>query len=158
MIIKIDNLEGVEVQQLLQEHHQDMLKHSPPESVHALDLSSLKLPEITFWTAWINGQLAGCGALKKLNEKHAELKSMRTSQQFLRKGVAASILEKMLSTAQERCFEKVSLETGTMDAFLPAQKLYRHFGFEECSPFADYQEDPYSMFFEKKLLCNNSQN
>ncbi|NQZ24116.1 MAG: GNAT family N-acetyltransferase [Colwellia sp.] len=149
MIIKIDNLDGIEVKQLLQEHHDDMLKHSPPESVHALDLSSLKLPEVTFWTAWISGQLAGCGALKQLDEKHVELKSMRTAQQFLRKGVAANILQHMLTTAKEQSFEKVSLETGTMDAFVPAQKLYKRFGFRECKPFADYQEDPYSMFLEK---------
>jgi putative acetyltransferase len=149
MIIKIDNLDGTEVKQLLQEHHEDMLKHSPPESVHALDLSSLKHHDVTFWTAWINGQLAGCGALKKLDDKHAELKSMRTSQQFLRKGVAANILKQMLTTAEEQSYEKVSLETGTMDVFVPAQKLYKSFGFRECKPFADYQADPYSMFLEK---------
>lgn len=151
MIIKIDNLDGAQVKQLLQEHHEDMLKHSPPESVHALDLSSLKQPEVTFWTAWINGQLAGCGALKKLDDKHAELKSMRTSQQFLRKGVAGNLLKQMLAIAEERSYEKVSLETGTMVAFVPAQKLYKSFGFRECKPFADYQEDPYSMFLEKTL-------
>ncbi len=151
MIIKIDNLDGAQVKQLLQEHHEDMLKHSPPESVHALDLSSLKQPEVTFWTAWINGQLAGCGALKKLDDKHAELKSMRTSQQFLRKGVAGNLLKQMLAIAEERSYEKVSLETGTMEAFVPAQKLYKSFGFRECKPFADYQEDPYSMFLEKTL-------
>jgi len=151
MIIKIDNLDGAQVKQLLQEHHEDMLKHSPPESVHALDLSSLKQPEVTFWTAWINGQLAGCGALKKLDDKHAELKSMRTSQQFLRKGVAGNLLKQMLAIAEEQSYEKVSLETGTMEAFVPAQKLYKSFGFRECKPFADYQEDPYSMFLEKTL-------
>lgn len=151
MKILIDNLESIEVKQLLQEHHEDMLEHSPPESVHALDLSSLKAPDVTFWTAWINGELAGCGALKKLNEKHAELKSMRTSQKFLRKGVAAKLLTHMLGTAKAQSFTNVSLETGTKEAFAPAQKLYKSFGFQVCQPFSNYQEDPYSIFLTKAI-------
>jgi len=151
MKIKIDNLKNSEVEQLLQEHHDDMLQHSPPESVHALDLSSLKVPDVTFWTAWINGDLAGCGALKKLDDKHAEIKSMRTSRQFLRKGIAAKLLTHILATAKAQSFERISLETGTMDAFIPAQKLYRSFGFQVCQPFSNYQEDPYSMFLTKVI-------
>ena len=151
MKIQIDNLESIEVKQLLLEHHEDMLKHSPPESVHALDLSSLKTPDVTFWTAWINGELAGCGALKKLNEKHGELKSMRTSQSFLRKGVAAKLLTHILEAAKAQSIVKVSLETGTMKAFSPAQELYKNFGFEVCQPFSNYQEDPYSMFLTKAI-------
>ncbi len=151
MKIKIDSLESIEVKQLLQEHHEDMLKHSPPESVHALDLSSLKAADVTFWTAWIDGELAGCGALKKLSDKHAELKSMRTAKNFLRKGVAAKLLTLMLDCAKSQYFEKVSLETGTMDAFIPAQNLYKSFGFHVCQPFSNYQEDPYSMFLTKAI-------
>lgn len=151
MNIQIDNLESIEVKKLLQEHHEDMLQHSPPESVHALDLSSLKAPNVTFFTAWINDQLAGCGALKKLDNKHVELKSMRTSLHFLRRGVAAKLLTHMLEVARQESFSKVSLETGTKAAFLPAQQLYKNFAFKECKPFADYQEDPYSMFLTKDL-------
>ncbi|NRA82871.1 MAG: GNAT family N-acetyltransferase [Gammaproteobacteria bacterium] len=151
MKIEIDNLESIEVQQLLQEHHQDMLKYSPPESVHALDLSALKSPDVTFWTAWINGELAGCGALKKLDQTHAELKSMRTCHKFIRQGVAAKLLTHMLATAKSQCYEKISLETGTMDAFIPAQKLYRSFGFQVSQPFSHYQVDPYSMFLTKDI-------
>ncbi len=151
MKIKIDNLESSEVEQLLQEHHNDMLQHSPPESVHVLDLSSLKAPDITFWTAWINDELAGCGALKKLSDKHAEIKSMRTAKQFLRKGVAAKLLTHVLAAAKAQSFERVSLETGTKDAFFPAQNLYKSFGFQACLPFDNYQEDPYSMFLTKVI-------
>jgi len=151
MKIKIDDLESLEIKQLLQEHHNDMLQHSPPESVHALDLSSLKAPDVTFFTAWINDELAGCGALKKLNDEHAEIKSMRTSRQFLRQGIAAKLLTHLLATAKAQSFEIISLETGTMAAFVPAQKLYKSFGFQECSPFSDYQEDPYSMFLTKEV-------
>ena len=151
MKIEIDNLESIEVQQLLQEHHQDMLKYSPPESVHALDFSALKSPDVTFWTVWISGELAGCGALKKLDQTHAELKSMRTSHKFIRQGVAAKLLTHMLAIAKSQCYEKISLETGTMDAFIPAQKLYRSFGFQVCQPFSHYRVDPYSMFLTKDI-------
>jgi putative acetyltransferase len=151
MKIQIDNLKSVKVKQLLQEHHNDMLKHSPVESVHALDLSSLKAPEVTFFTAWFDNELAGCGALKKLSEKHVELKSMRTSQHFLRRGVAAKLLTHMITTAQAQSYERISLETGTMNAFVPAQKLYKSFGFQVCQPFSDYQEDPFSMFLTKTI-------
>lgn len=149
MNIKIDNLESLTVKQLLQEHHNDMLKHSPPESVHALNLSSLKAADITFFTVWIDGKLAGCGALKRLNEKHVELKSMRTSSSFLRKGVAAKLLTYLIATAKIQKFERISLETGTADAFIPAQELYTKFGFKACNPFSNYQDDPYSIFLTK---------
>jgi len=150
--IIIDKLTDSSVKQLLQQHHDDMAQHSPPESVHALDLSGLLASDVTFWTGWIDGQLAGCGALKKLDDKHGELKSMRTSQQFLRRGVAAQLLEHILGAAKKQSLEVVSLETGTMAAFVPAQKLYQRFGFNPCPPFADYVEDPYSMFFSKRIV------
>jgi len=150
--IIIDKLTDSSVKQLLQQHHDDMAQHSPPESVHALDLSGLLASDVTFWTGWIDGQLAGCGALKKLDDKHGELKSMRTSQQFLRRGVAAQLLEHILGAAKKQSLEVVSLETGTMSAFVPAQKLYQRFGFNPCPPFADYVKDPYSMFFSKRIV------
>jgi len=151
MRIKIDDLTGKEIAQLLQEHHQDMLIHSPPESVHVLDLKSLKVPGITFYSAWINGELAGCGALKQLDDQHGEIKSMRTSRTHLRKGIAAKLLSHIVDEANSRSYLKLSLETGTMDAFVPARKLYQSFGFSECLPFADYVEDPYSVFMTKLL-------
>jgi len=149
--IRIDNIESAVVKKLLQEHHDDMLKHSPVESVHALDFSSLRETSITFYTAWDNGQLAGCAALNKLDDKQVELKSMKTSTSFLRRGVAAKLLSYLLIEAQKKGYEKISLETGTADVFVPAQKLYKRFEFTSCPPFSDYQEDPYSMFFTKDL-------
>ena len=151
MKIKIDNLESDEIITLLQGHHQEMLKHSPIESVHALDVSKLKAPGVTFWSAWINNELAGCGALKKLTDQHVELKSMKTSSQYLRRGVAAKLLTHLLSEAKRCGYTKMSLETGTVDAFFPAQKLYLNAGFVHCPPFADYQADPYSLFLTKRL-------
>jgi putative acetyltransferase len=151
MKIKIDRLESAEIAELLQEHHHDMLKHSPEESVHALNLTALKAPEITFWSVWLGNELAGCGALKELNLIHVELKSMRTSSQHLRQGVAAKLLTYLLAQAKTRGYKKVSLETGTAAAFVPAQELYLRFGFVNCAPFSDYKEDPHSLFLSKNI-------
>ncbi|QFI38349.1 GNAT family N-acetyltransferase [Moritella marina ATCC 15381] len=151
MEIRIDDLTGKEVAQLLQEHHQDMLDHTPAESVHSLDISGLKAPDVTFWSAWIEGELAGCGAIKVIESGHAELKSMRTSSTHLRQGVAQRLLTYIITAAQQQGITKMSLETGTPDSFIPAQKLYRDFGFNECAPFADYCEDPYSLYMTKEL-------
>lgn len=149
--IRLDNITGDEITSLLQEHHSDMRLHSPEESVHALDVGALQAPNIRVWSAWIEGELAGCGALKILDNKHGEIKSMRTASQHLRKGVAAQLLTKILSEAKVCCCIKVSLETGSMDVFIPARKMYENFGFNYCVPFADYTEDPYSVFMEKYL-------
>ena len=100
---------------------------------------------------WKNDELAGCGALKELHGTHGEIKSMRTSAKFLRQGVAKFLLEHIFAEAITRGYQKLSLETGTMDAFLPAQKLYQQLGFHTCQPFADYQEDPYSTFMAKNI-------
>jgi len=151
MKIRIDHLESAQISELLQVHHQDMLRHSPETSVHALDLTALKAPDVTFWSAWFNNDLAGCGALKELSPDHVELKSMRTSGQHLRKGVAANLLAYLLVEAKARGYKKMSLETGTATAFIPAQKLYKRFGFVSCAPFSDYEEDPYSFFLTKTL-------
>ena len=136
---------------LLSQHHADMLLHSPIESVHAFDFSTLQVTGVTFFSAWIDGELAGCGGLKVLDATHGEIKSMRTSEAFLRKGVAREILSSILKTACERSYKTVSLETGTNEVFIPAQKLYRIFGFSVCKPFADYVADPHSIFMSKSL-------
>jgi putative acetyltransferase len=149
-IIK-DDLTGPEIAALLREHLASMAEHSPPESIHALDLEGLRKPDITFWTAWNGNELLGCGALKELDAAHGEIKSMRTDTRHLRKGVAAAILMQILAEAQQRNYRRISLETGSMAAFTPAHKLYLRFGFTECGPFAAYIEDPYSIFMTKKL-------
>ncbi|PKG23128.1 GNAT family N-acetyltransferase [Niallia nealsonii] len=151
MEIKIDDLTGKEIIELIGEHLQGMSLNSPPESIHALDLDNLKKTEITFWSVWEEGQLAGCGALKELNKKHGELKSMRTSSNHLRKGVARKLLHHIIEEAKQRGYLTISLETGSMEAFMPARKLYESFEFRYCKPFADYQEDPNSVFMEKEL-------
>ncbi|WP_343815360.1 GNAT family N-acetyltransferase [Colwellia asteriadis] len=151
MNIKIGGLRDEQVISLLEEHHEDMLSHSPPESVHALDISALEQPNVTFWSLWIGQDLVGIAALKELDKYHGEIKSMRTSTHFLRKGIARKMLEHLILQASARSYKKLSLETGTMDAFLPAQKLYQQCGFQVCKPFGSYQEDPYSMFMSKNI-------
>ncbi|PJZ00407.1 GNAT family N-acetyltransferase [Bacillus vallismortis] len=151
MLIKIDDVTGHEVISLVNEHLHSMTLMSPPESIHALDAERLKGPEMTFWSAWEGNELAGCGALKELDSRHGEIKSMRTAASHLRKGVAKQVLKHILSEARKRGYERVSLETGSMASFEPARKLYESFGFQYCEPFADYVEDPYSVFMTKKL-------
>ncbi|MDT5271648.1 MAG: putative acetyltransferase [Acidobacteriota bacterium] len=151
MEIKVDDLNGPEVHEFLQEHLRNMHMHSPPESVHALDLEELRKPEITFWTVWEDGELLGCGALKELDPVHAEIKSMRTSSAHLRKGVASHLLTHILEEAVRRGYARLSLETGSAEAFEPAQRLYAAFGFAYCGPFANYVEDPYSVFMTREL-------
>ena len=112
MDIRVDDLNGPEIAQLLQEHLQSMALHSPPESVHALDLQALRQPEITFWSAWQDGALAGCGALKELDPLHGEIKSMRTATLHLRKGVAVQLLAHIIKEAERRLYRRLSLETG----------------------------------------------
>ncbi len=151
MNIKIDDLRGPEIAALLQAHLDGMHALGPPESVHALDIEALRKPEITFWSAWEGRDLAGCGALKALDAQHAEVKSMRTATPFLRKGVASQMLSHIIEEAQRRGYRRLSLETGTVQAFAPAQRLYTSFGFKECGPFADYVKDVNSIFMSKEL-------
>ncbi len=151
MLIVEDNLEGTEIAELLAEHLREMYEISPPESVHALDLEGLNSPDITFWSCRVGKELAGCGALKELNSRHGEIKSMRTARKHLRKGIASRLLEHILAVAKERGYQRLSLETGSMEEFAPARNLYLRFGFEYCRPFGDYVEDPNSIFMTLKL-------
>jgi len=151
MQIRIDDLAGSEIRALLSEHLHDMHQLSPPGSVHALDLSALLKPEITFWTVWSPGELLGCGALKELTPAHGEVKSMRTASAHRRKGVARAMLQHILVEARKRSYARLSLETGSMPAFAPARNLYESFGFTYCSPFADYIDDSNSVFLTRTL-------
>jgi putative acetyltransferase len=151
MEMREGGLSNPDIIRLLQAHHDDMLNHSPVESVHALDVSKLAESDITFFSLWDSNYLAGIGALKALDATHGEIKSMRTSSQYLRQGIAAKLLTHIIDQAKKRGYKKLSLETGTAHAFLPAQNLYTQFGFKACAPFSDYTLDPYSLFMRKVL-------
>jgi putative acetyltransferase len=149
--IRIDNLKDGLVIRLLEEHRREMFQYSPPDTVHALDAAALRKPDRTIWSAWINGKLAGCGALKELDVTHGEIKSMRTARTHLRQGVAAGLLTHILAIAKRRGYSRISLETGTPEAFAPARRLYEKFGFQPCAPFADYKAGPFSVCMTKTL-------
>ncbi len=151
MDIRLDNLSSREVIGLLNEHLHSMAQHSPPESVHALDLDGLCRPEVSFWSAWEGAELLGCGAIKELDTTHGEIKSMRTASAHLRKGVAAALLQHILSEAGKRRYRRLSLETGSAPAFAPARSMYERFGFVPCEPFADYVPDPHGVFMTRTL-------
>nr|WP_282450229.1 GNAT family N-acetyltransferase [Microbulbifer sp. CAU 1566] len=142
----MDDLSGEEIAVFLQAHIDDMRAISPPESKHALDLKGLRSPEITFWSAYHGGVLVGCGALKELTSEHGEIKSMRTGATARGKGIATAVLQHILGEARKRGYTRLSLETGSMDFFKPAHRLYTRHGFELCAPFADYVDDPNSLF------------
>jgi putative acetyltransferase len=151
MHIRSGELDHPQVIALLREHLRGMAELSPPESVHALDLDGLKRPEVSFWSAWDEDDLLGCGALKQLDAEHGEIKSMRTATAHRRRGVAAALLEHLLGEAGRRRYRRLSLETGSMEGFEPARSLYARYGFDYCGPFADYRDDPNSVFMSKAL-------
>ena len=151
MEIRLDDLKGPEVVQLLEEHLRCMAQVSPPESRHALNLDGLRKPDLTFWSIWNGADLAGCGALKELDKRHGEIKSMRTAYKFQRQGVGSKMLQHLIEEAQRRGYRRLSLETGSMDYFEPARRLYTSFGFNGCGPFATYRVDPNSVFMTKEI-------
>ena len=149
--IRIGGLDDPRVIELLREHLAGMHALSPPESVHALGLDGLRRPDVTFWSAWRDGVLSGCGALKELDAAHGEIKSMRTVTTHRRMGTAAAILAHIVDEARRRGYRRISLETGSMEGFAPARRLYERAGFTHCGPFADYTDDPNSVYMTRAL-------
>jgi putative acetyltransferase len=151
MEIRRDDLTGPQVRALLEEHLRSMHSLSPPESVHALDLEGLRQPEITFWTVWSAAGLLGCGALKQIDARHGEIKSMRTVTAHRRNGVGRAMVAHILAEARRRNYTRLSLETGAQDGFEAARRLYESFSFSRCGPFEGYVEDPNSVFMTRDL-------
>lgn len=151
MHIETDDLSRPEVLDLLREHLDDMRAISPRDSVHALDVSGLKSPDVTFWTLWDAGELLGCGALREIDPGHGEIKSMRTPARRRGRGAARRMLEHLLAEARRRGYRRVSLETGSTAHFVPARTLYASAGFVACGPFGHYRLDPHSAFMTLEL-------
>lgn len=156
MRIERDDLSRPEIHALLREHLENMHELSPPESVHALDLAKLRVPDIAFWSAWDGPVLLGCGALKALADGHGEVKSMRTPKALRRRGAGRALLARIVDTARSRGYARLSLETGSHEAFRPAWRLYESVGFARCGPFGDYREDPHSVFMTLRLDPNSA--
>lgn len=146
-----DDLGGAETRSLLALHLAGMRADSPPGSVYALDLSGLTAPGVTVWTARFDGRVAAVGALKMLADGTAEVKSMRTHPDFLRRGAAAALLERIIATARARGLRRLSLETGSGPAFEPALALYRRRGFRDGPPFSDYEASGFNRFLHLDL-------
>ncbi len=152
MEIQEDDLRGGAIAALLEEHLTDMHAITPPESVHAMDLEALRRdPAITFFSLWEMDALLGCGALKQLDALTGEIKSMRTAETHRRRGVAAKILEHLIAVSKQKGLATLYLETGAMPEFAAARSLYERRGFKYCPPFAEYAEDPNSVFMRLDL-------
>ena len=149
--INKDDLTGPEIKALLQRHGDEMEAASPPGSCHYLDLEGLRVPEISFWTIWDKETLMGCGALKMLDAKHGEIKSMHVHSNARGKGIGDKMLFHIMAKARQRGYNRLSLETGAMAAFEPARRLYEKYGFAECPAFGDYQYDVHSIFMTKEI-------
>jgi putative acetyltransferase len=146
-----DDLSGAAIRALLEVHFAGMLANSPEGSCHFLDFDGLKAPGVTFWSIWDGDDLAGCGALKVHDARLGEIKSMRSHDEHLGKGIGRAMLMHILTEARALGLERVSLETGSGPAFAAASALYKRAGFVDCAPFADYQPDPFSRFMTKEL-------
>lgn len=148
---RIDDLSGAATRALVARHLAGVHEHSPPCRVHALDVDRLRQPDVTFWSAWVGSELAGCGALKQLDAERGELKSMRVADAFLGRGVGRAILDHLVSEARARGMRSLWLETGSADAFTPALRLYESAGFARCSAFDGYAADPFSVFMTRSI-------
>lgn len=145
------DLNDSRVTALLQTHLTRARAETAPGSAHALDLTELQSPEISFWTIWDDKTLVGFGALKRLSADHGEVKSMHTVESMRRKGVGAAMLRHIIAVARSRGMSRLSLETGSWAYFRPARAFYQSHGFIECAPFANYVPDPNSVFMSLDL-------
>lgn len=146
MEITDGGLDDARVQALLSHHFHSARAETAPGSAHALDLSGLKSTDIHFWTAWDEDRVIAIGALKRLSESHAEVKSMHTEQLHRKKGVGSAMLRHIIAKARQMGLSRLSLETGSWPYFNAAREFYRRHGFVECPPFGTYVSDPNSVF------------
>ena len=148
------NFDHPEVNELLTKHFIELRAASPEGSAHVLDIPGLKIPSIKFWSLWENNRLMGCGALKFLNHKHGEFKSIRVHDKFRNRGYGIKIIIHLIDEAKKLDIERISIETGAGKFFEPAKKLFKKCDFKPCKPFAHYKEDINSLYFTK-LISND---
>jgi putative acetyltransferase len=149
--IDIEDPRRDDITALLERHLEFCNTHTPPENVYALDLTGLLEPSITVFALRRDGELLGVGALKELDASHGEIKSMHTAAAARGLGVGTAIVEHLLATATARGYSRVSLETGSMDAFAPARSLYAKAGFAPSGRFGEYPDSPTSSFMTRAL-------
>lgn len=144
-------LDLADVQLLLAQHLAEMRAGSPPSACHVLPVDGLKNPAIRFFTLREDGRLLGCGALKRVGPGHGEVKSMRTADAALGRGVGKALLDHLVATARGEGMTRLSLETGSTDQFAAASRLYQKEGFENCGPFGGYVDTPFTLFFTREI-------
>jgi putative acetyltransferase len=149
--IAVDDPRTADVREILARHLAFARTNSPPQAVFALELDGLLDPAVTFFSFRDGGNVLGVGALKQLDERHAELKSMHTALEARGRGIGRAMVAHLLRVARERGYRRVSLETGSMAAFAPARSLYDSAGFRTCGPFGDYPASEYSTFMTMEL-------
>ena len=149
--IRTDDLTGEATRRLIAFHLAGMHETSPAESVHALDIDALRHPSLSVWSAWVDGELAGVGALKAIDADRGEIKSMRVDDRFRGSGVGRAMLRHIMDEARRRGMSSLWLETGATVDFAPAQRLYESEGFTTCGPFEGYALDPFSVFMTRAL-------
>ncbi len=145
------NFDNLEVNELLTKHFIELRAASPEGSAHVLDIPGLKVPSIKFWSLWKNNKLIGCGALKFLDEKHGEFKSIRIHDNFRNRGHGINVINYLINEAKKLNIKRLSIETGAGDFFIPARKLFKRSGFTECEPFAHYKKDVNSVYLTKVI-------
>ena len=148
------NFDNPEVNELLTKHFVELRAASPEGSAHVLDIPGLKVSSIKFWSLWDDEKLIGCGALKFLDKEHGEFKSIRIHDNFRNKGYGIYVINHLIYEAKKLNIKKLSIETGAGDFFLPARKLFKKCEFEECQPFAHYEEDVNSVYLTKIIDTN----
>jgi putative acetyltransferase len=140
-----------DVQALLQRHLEFARSTTPPEHVYALDTDGLLDPAVTLFGLRRDGELLAVGALKQLDERHGEVKSMHTAAAARGRGAGRAMLAHLIAVARQRGYARLSLETGSMAAFAPARSLYASAGFTECGPFGSYPASQTSTFMTLRL-------
>ena len=151
MQITEGDLDDPRVIALVKTHLTNARAETAPGSAHALEISGLRSPDISFWTMWDEERLLAIGAMKRLSADHGEVKSMHTVQSERGRGLGRAMLRHIIASARASGLSRLSLETGSWDYFLPARALYKSFGFAECQPFGDYVQDPNSVFMTLDL-------
>ena len=145
------NFDNLEVNELLTKHFIELRAASPEGSAHVLDIPGLKVSSIKFWSLWDGEKLIGCGALKFLDKEHGEFKSIRIHDNFRKQGQGINVINHLINEAKKLNIERISIETGAGDFFIPARKLFKRTGFSECEPFAHYKVDINSVYLTKKI-------
>ena len=145
-------LDRADVALLLAQHVAEMNAGSPPSACHVMAADALADAAIRFITVRDrDGVLLGCGALKRLGQDHGEVKSMRTADAALGRGVGAALLDHIIALARASGMTRLSLETGNSALFAAANRLYRRAGFVTCGPFGAYRPTDFTSFYTREI-------